>query len=87
MGERGNGVFLAKHSGATCVDVRLSKRNKGLEVGVRDNGAGFDPADATAQGTGRGLKSMKGRVKLSGGTLTITSGPNRGTDITARWKK
>lgn len=78
---------IAKHSGATSVEVRLRKQDTGLEVGVTDNGAGFDPAKATAQGTGRGLKSMKERVELSGGTLTITSGPDRGTDITARWKK
>jgi signal transduction histidine kinase len=50
---------------------------------VRDWGIGFDPNMALKK-RGLGLTSMKGRMKLVGGKLSIESQSQRGTTIHAR---
>lgn len=78
---------IAKHSGATSVKIRLQKQGNTLKVSVTDNGVGFDITAAMGmQETGRGLKSMRERVELSGGTFIIRSKPNKGTQLTACWE-
>jgi len=49
---------------------------------VRDWGIGFDPAVAIKR-QGLGLMSMKERMKLSDGELSIESQPHLGTTIRA----
>ena len=49
---------------------------------VRDNGAGF-PAQADPAKSGLGLISMKERIRMANGRLSITSQPGRGTEIVA----
>jgi signal transduction histidine kinase len=73
---------VARHAGASAVEVSLRKVDGGLEMAVRDNGTGFDPA----QDRGRpslGLASMKERVYLLGGELDIDSAPGSGTTVIA----
>ena len=73
---------VARHAGASAVEVSLRKVDGGIEMAVRDNGAGFD----SAQDRGRhslGLASMKERVHLLGGELDIDSAPGRGTTVVA----
>lgn len=78
---------IAKHSGATSVKIRLQKQGNTLKVSVTDNGVGFDITAAMGmQETGRGLKSMRERVELSGGIFIIRSKPNKGTQLTAYWE-
>ena len=52
------------------------------EVGIEvwDDGAGFNPGEATR---GFGLVGMRERVELVGGTLTIESRPGGGTRVAA----
>ncbi len=71
---------IAKHAQASKVDVDLGMSNKGLYLSVKDNGIGFDPHAKSAQ-KGLGLLSMKERIRLQHGTLTITSQPKKGTEI------
>jgi signal transduction histidine kinase len=58
---------------------------------VQDNGRGFDP-QARARGRGGrhvGLKTMRERLDLIGGTLSIDSQPGGPTTITAvidKWR-
>jgi len=49
---------------------------------VRDFGIGFDPGTAT-RGRGLGLISMRERINLLNGTLSIESRPMQGTIIRA----
>jgi signal transduction histidine kinase len=50
---------------------------------VHDSGAGFDPKIAT-NGNGLGLTSMKERLRLVNGQLSIDSSPHQGTTVFAR---
>jgi PAS domain S-box-containing protein len=68
-----------RHSGATTVDVALSSTGTRLTLTVADNGSGFDPASASH---GLGLFTMRERVQLVGGDLTLTSSRDKGTTIT-----
>ena len=51
-----------------------------LRLEVRDDGAGFDPADVTG---GVGFTSMRDRLAAVGGDLAITSRPGHGTRVAA----
>ena len=57
--------------------------NSGVSLSVCDDGSGFDASRADGQG-GFGLKSMKERVVLMGGELSIASAPGKGTRVEAR---
>jgi len=69
-----------KHSGSRSFDVSLVGALKTIQLTVRDSGNGFDLEEAI-KGRGIGLTSMKERVKLVHGELSIDSGPQRGTLI------
>ena len=71
-----------KHSGASTCDVRVWGAEGWVHLVVRDRGHGFEMASAT-RGRGIGLISMRERVKLVGGNLSIESRPQQGTTIHA----
>jgi signal transduction histidine kinase len=50
---------------------------------VRDDGRGFDVRRAEERRPGMGLFSMRERVGLVNGALTVDSAPGRGTRILA----
>jgi signal transduction histidine kinase len=64
-------------------EVQLSGRPGEIHLTVSDSGAGFDIV-ATRAGGGLGLTSMRERLKLIKGELSIESQPKRGTTIHAR---
>jgi signal transduction histidine kinase len=70
----------ARHAGASRIVVELSQRNGALAVAVRDDGGGFDPANAA---TGFGLRGMRERVDLLDGRLEIVAGAGSGTQVAA----
>jgi signal transduction histidine kinase len=72
-----------KHSGSRHVEVSLRGTGNEILLTVRDFGTGFDLQDAV-KGRGLGLISMKERLKLVGGDLSIESQPLLGTAIHAR---
>jgi len=72
-----------KHSGAQHFEVRLRGVSDEIELTVRDSGMGFD-APAALSGHGLGLISMRERASLVKGTISITSKPMAGTEITLR---
>jgi signal transduction histidine kinase len=72
---------VAKHSGATRVEVHAANEQGAMALHIRDNGHGFDVARAS--GRGLGLSSMRERVEELGGTLTIASAAG-GTRIEVR---
>ena len=67
-----------KHSEATSIDVILRKGVEHIQLEIRDNGHGFDPAADITSG-GLGLESMRDRAQLLGGDLFITSAMGQGT--------
>jgi signal transduction histidine kinase len=72
---------VARHSAAQKVDMRLAWDSEQVQLAVQDDGAGFDPSQA--EGRGLGLTSMRERVEVLGGTLTLSSSPD-GTKVEAR---
>jgi two-component system, NarL family, sensor kinase len=75
----------AKHSGASRVVVTVAADVERVELEVRDNGAGFDPADRVAALVGGhiGLASIEQRVRSAGGELVVSSSPGHGTTVRA----
>ena len=72
-----------KHSAARHIEVGLWGAPDEIHLAISDSGVGFDMNEAKAT-RGLGLVSMKERLKLLKGTLSIESQPNRGTTIQAR---
>jgi PAS domain S-box-containing protein len=70
-----------KHSGAQHFEVRLRAVSDEIQLTVHDCGAGFD-VPAALSGQGLGLISMRERAGLVKGTISITSKPIAGTEIT-----
>jgi len=73
---------VRKHARATVVEIDLQASSALLELLVRDDGIGFDPA-RDADG-GQGLIGMRERVDLLGGQLEVESQPGRGTNLRVR---
>ena len=73
----------AKHSGAQCFDVHLWGAKNEIQLTVSDRGVGFD-SDAAIKGRGLGLISMRERVRLVNGTVSIVSELMQGTEILVR---
>jgi PAS domain S-box-containing protein len=73
----------AKHSGIKRFEVRLWGSTGEIHLTVSDLGAGFD-TEAAMKSTGLGLTSMRERLRLVGGELSISSEPKCGTTIHAR---
>src|SRR5215208_1651654 len=81
---------VGRHAGATAVAVDVEAHGERLELRIRDDGEGFDPA-ATARGpasdgagAGLGLSGMVERARLAGGELDVRSAPGGGTTVTLR---
>jgi signal transduction histidine kinase len=74
---------VARHSGASSVEIALRAVGGGLELAVRDNGVGFDPTRKQGRPS-LGLAGMRQRLALVDGELLINSAPGGGTSIVAR---
>ncbi|HKF46080.1 MAG TPA: PAS domain S-box protein [Terracidiphilus sp.] len=72
-----------KHSGARQIQVQLREDSESLRLVVRDSGRGFD-TEAASRGKGLGLTSMRERLRLVNGTISVDSKPKGGTVIEAR---
>jgi signal transduction histidine kinase len=72
-----------KHSGSRYFRVSLVGVANEIELTVQDSGIGFEPAEAI-KGNGLGLASMRERLKLVDGELSIESQPSKGATVHAR---
>ena len=70
---------VARHAGARSVSVRLLRGESSVELRVQDDGAGL----ASGAGGRLGLRGMRERAALLGGSVTVGSRPGAGTTITA----
>lgn len=75
---------IAKHSGASRVNLLLRSTDTLLELKVEDDGVGFDVERAMAQPKSFGLKGLRERVALLGGRLEFRSSPGHGVTIAMR---
>ncbi|MCJ1715424.1 sensor histidine kinase [Curtobacterium sp. VKM Ac-2922] len=68
------------HARATAVHVELRHEAEQTTLRITDDGVGFDTGVSSA---GHGLRGLRERLALAGGSCRITSGPGRGTVVTA----
>lgn len=71
---------VARHSGASHVQVSLQEETDRVVLTVEDNGSGFDMG---RNKKGVGLDSMKERLMAVDGVLEVTSENSKGTRLTA----
>jgi ligand-binding sensor domain-containing protein/signal transduction histidine kinase len=71
-----------KHAGAREVRIHAKADTNTLEIGVADDGHGFDPGVPKAGNRRQGLGNMHRRAEAMGGTLTLHSQPGKGTTVT-----
>jgi two-component system, NarL family, sensor histidine kinase UhpB len=69
---------VARHAGATRVDLRLDHSVEHAMLTVRDDGRGIHPG---ALPSSRGIRGMRERAMLIGAQIEVTSKPGRGTVI------
>ncbi len=74
---------VRKHSGAKAAVVHIDTPDDRVEVVVADDGRGFDLTGTLLGRDGFGLHTMRERMELIGGTLTIETSPGRGTRVVA----
>ncbi len=72
---------MAKYAQARHAQVSVHGYENHVEVAVKDDGKGFDPA--LAKPSTHGLAGMRHRVEAAGGRLTVTSRPGGGTRVLA----
>jgi signal transduction histidine kinase len=70
-----------KHSGATVVDIILALKGRFLTMEIKDNGQGFDLAQAEIRKQGIGLHTIRERAGLLNGVCRIQSAKKHGTSI------
>ena len=68
-----------RHSQAKAARVSLTQNSDRLKLVVEDSGVGFDPEQVT--GRQFGLRGIRERARLVGGTAAIDSTPGKGTRI------
>jgi PAS domain S-box-containing protein len=71
---------IAKHACARRAAVCLRASETGLQLSIRDDGLGFDPAEVRKK-PGLGLSSIRERLRLVDGKHRITSERGKGTTI------
>jgi PAS domain S-box-containing protein len=79
---------VVTHSKARAVGLVLRRHGSQIELRIRDNGAGFDPAAfsiADDSGRGLGLASMRERAEVTGGRFSLQSESARGTTVRVMW--
>jgi signal transduction histidine kinase len=74
---------IVKHTNSLEAKVDLSAHGDELDLCISDSGAGFNPESVQRNG-GLGITSMRERLKLVEGELSIESQLHLGTTVRAR---
>jgi PAS domain S-box-containing protein len=74
---------VVKHSSAREANLDISCSKEAIDLCILDHGIGFDP-ELSEEKAGLGLVSMRERLRLVGGRLSVESEPFHGTQICAR---
>jgi len=73
---------IGRHAAATEVSLRITRKDGGIQVNVKDNGKGFDIAKLRAlkpEPQTVGLMAMEERIRMLEGNLNIWSKEGKGT--------
>jgi signal transduction histidine kinase len=72
---------IAKHAGATRVEVSFYHTGRSLVLEVVDNGRGFPGTGGNGGNGGIGMETMRERAELVGGVCRVESVAHRGTKV------
>lgn len=75
---------VVKHSGQLAARLALRRRDNRLEFEVADDGRGFDAARVLSPeggAAGLGLRGIRDRVELFGGSFALESAPGQGSRL------
>jgi PAS domain S-box-containing protein len=75
---------ILRHAHATCINIRLILAEQHLQLGIEDDGEGFEVPSRLVDLIHKGHYGLVGaaeRAEAIGGKLTIDSHPGRGTTI------
>ena len=79
-------INVAKHAGTSRAQINCQQGEDGrLSISVTDEGVGFDYANTQsfpAAGSGFGLLSVRERIELIGGRMSVDTQPGYGATIT-----
>jgi signal transduction histidine kinase len=75
---------IAKHAGASQVQVRLIVEEEQAEMSIRDDGCGFDRKARSPENLG--LKIMHERAEAIHANLKVESAPGIGTHVLLLWR-
>lgn len=73
---------VVRHSGSKRASVDLRAVNGAVAVTIADQGRGFDPGSVGVD-HGMGILSMRERLRLVNGVISIQSRPDAGTEVKA----
>jgi signal transduction histidine kinase len=79
---------IVRHAQAKSVTVHLMQEQAEVTLEIQDDGVGFDPdllEAPEADGRGLGLRGMRERAMILGGTLELESAPGHGTLVRIRF--
>jgi PAS domain S-box-containing protein len=74
---------VARHAGASRVDISLKHSERTIELIIRDDGQGFDTGRSVSGHYG--LSMMQERAEAVGAHLSVASQLGQGTELTIRW--
>jgi signal transduction histidine kinase len=74
---------VAKHSGASEVQLTLRSQPGHLEMRIADDGRGFDANGVSPDHLGLGI--MRERAEGIGARMTVASEPGEGTEVIVVW--
>ena len=78
---------VAKHSKAHHVSVTLSRDSSKVTLIVCDDGVGLPSASASGSfGTGHGIRNLRERAQMTGGSLTLSADQGCGTLARLDWR-
>ncbi len=77
---------IHQHAGVNTADVVVAVEDSSLTLGISDRGLGtaVEPEEEpVAQGSSLGIRGMRERIEMLGGSLTVTSAEGVGTTVFA----
>jgi len=80
-------VNIGKHADASRVTLRLLVGENRIELFIHDNGKGFEVKRTSLEADNFGLKGMRERAAVIGGTLSVESQPGGGTMVRFVWER
>ena len=69
---------VIKHAHAKNVIISIQKEANQIQVGIKDDGCGFD---TSVKRNGVGLRNISSRAEVNNGTVCITSTPGNGCEL------